>query len=455
MNSRKAFTLIELLVVMAIILVLMGILLPVLSHMRRSAQITGQKADFVTISNALEAYKGDFGDYPRNNILTSWNVSGNALAAPIRLSLAAALIGPGPQVTQGPGGTGTNIGQYEIGDGADGLGFRAQTTNYAVTVSGISLTASPETITLSNPPPQLGSFVPGQTPGSITMSIGTIYEETVGFVVDSTTPGQLDLMAGAMYPSNHATTDKYLIKVGSTKIFPNYLPADTFKVAFVPTTAGGAPGGGGGIGPAGDAVLLDRWGQVIQYFPRYGQPSNRTNDSLMPANASVQAGPLYGYSQPKSIDATYGQNAIWDLRDGEPLFSVPVGSSTWVNPVTGNTDNCQTWPPAGAVSTSNLFRPDWTIQWMLGEQIPPGSSGGTVFDDVIEAPEKLNWDGPFILISAGPDGPERLYGGYCNFANQTTGDMSDPNSGNANVLTPAQLLQMFTNSGNIFNFDHP
>src|SRR5271154_1752165 len=129
MNNRKAFTLVELLVVIGIIAILAGLLLPMVNQVYRSSKITGQKADFVTIANALDAYKADFGDYPRNDVLPRWNTipPTGALAAPIHLSLAAALMGGGPQVTQTTSG-----GVYMVGDGADGLGFRAQTTNVAV-----------------------------------------------------------------------------------------------------------------------------------------------------------------------------------------------------------------------------------------------------------------------------------------------------------------------------------
>jgi hypothetical protein len=372
------------------------------------------------------------------------------------------LMGAGPQVTQAPGGAGTSIGQYEIGDGADGLGFRAQTTNYSIAVSALQLTSSPATVTVSGSlPPQLGSFIPGQTTGSLTMSIGTVYEETVGFVVDPTNATQLDLTATPAFSGTpgHVAGDKYLIKVPTGKVTPNYLSADTFKVVFVQVnnTLTGGPGTGF-IGSAGEPLLLDRWGQVIQYFPRYGPASNRTNDSWLYSAAStavkaaVQAGPLYGESQPMSVDTNNGENAIFDWRDGAPFFTMASTTTlalTWPSPPT----------PTTAAAAGNDFRPDWTIQWMLGDQLSSAApSATTPFDDVIQTPETLRFDGPYILISAGPDGPTRLNGGYCNFANTNTGaategQLANPSSGA--ILLPSQLLQMFIASGNVYNFEHP
>ena len=120
MNNRKGFTLIELLVVIGIIAILAGLLLPAVNKMRVKAMITGQKADFVTISNALDQYKADFGDYPRNSQLPKWNTmqGGSTTPAPVYLSLAAAAMRPGPAVTGGLNGT-----VSQLGDGNDGFGF--------------------------------------------------------------------------------------------------------------------------------------------------------------------------------------------------------------------------------------------------------------------------------------------------------------------------------------------
>jgi hypothetical protein len=231
----------------------------------------------------------------------------------------------------------------------------------------------------------------------------------------------------------------------------NYLSADTFKVAVIPdaTLLGGpataSPNPPAYIqGPAGEPVLLDRWGQVIQYFPRYGPVSNRTNDSSLYTAATaatkvaVQAGPLFGYSQPLSVEplpSIYGEDAIWDWRDGAPYFAAtPSSIVTWKNPVTGNVDQLLQWPdPTNDPGTG---QPELAIEWMLGDL--PTSTSGT-FNNAIVPGEKLNFDGPYILISAGPDGPERSFGGYCNFST-TTSD---------------QLQKTFISFGNIYNFDHP
>jgi hypothetical protein len=196
--------------------------------------------------------------------------------------------------------------------------------------------------------------------------------------------------------------------------------------------------------------LLDRWGQVIQYFPTYGPVGNRARDSVFAAlnpgwtSNPPTAGPLYGFSQPMSIDSTIGQNAIWDSRDGAPFFSVSAASPSpaqWVDPVSGTTTAyCQQWMDVPAQN----FYPELTVQWMLGVSqlaIPNPANGS---GDVIAGSDKLSFSGPYILISAGPDGPNRANGGYCN--------MIDP-SNSGNPLPSDKCQQAFINSGNIYNFD--
>ena len=101
MKNRKGFTLIELLVVMGIIVVLVTILVPVILGAWRRASETAQKADFQAISTALEQYKQDLGDYPRNTLLPRWNYDvvfrrGPPMSAPdIYLSICTAWRGTG------------------------------------------------------------------------------------------------------------------------------------------------------------------------------------------------------------------------------------------------------------------------------------------------------------------------------------------------------------------------
>ena len=64
-SKPNAFTLVELLVVIGIIVLLIGILLPAISRAMRAAHRTRIASDLNAISAALDAYKADFGDYPR------------------------------------------------------------------------------------------------------------------------------------------------------------------------------------------------------------------------------------------------------------------------------------------------------------------------------------------------------------------------------------------------------
>jgi len=66
-RKKKGFTLVELLTVLAIITMLIGLLLPSLSMVRKFAKETKQKAQLATIGAALTTFRNDYGDYPRSN----------------------------------------------------------------------------------------------------------------------------------------------------------------------------------------------------------------------------------------------------------------------------------------------------------------------------------------------------------------------------------------------------
>ncbi len=164
-GQRRAFTIIELLVVIGIIVLLAGILLPMLFKARNSATRTRIAADLNTVATALDAYKQDFGDYPRVDVVgTGFAVLGKALGSPYGDGLTPAGLddlsdpkaAPMPQAgdcqtsggytitptntkgsacwvakvstpTGSPGGTtdlNSEWAQYGCLDGADGAGFR-------------------------------------------------------------------------------------------------------------------------------------------------------------------------------------------------------------------------------------------------------------------------------------------------------------------------------------------
>ena len=432
MPGRGAFTLMDLLVAIGVVAILAGLLAGVVIHMRRSAGTTEQKANFQTIDAALKAYYQDFGDYPRNPSLPGWNTmqagaGGAPTPAPLFYSLAAALLGPGPAVTQAV------HGELQMGDGNDGPGFRCQS------VKMFSGTAHAEagnaivkvTVDAGNAADAAafaGDFMSPGNPNAMRASVtllptaGQPFGESIGIGGVTATRGQVQLTL--LVPPSYPHDGRCEVSAADGKVWGPYLSPAAFRVAFVPSVDSyGYPFFG-----FGQAVLLDDWGQVIQYFPRYGRAGNRTDDSTFAADSSVVAGPLYGYCQPKSTDATHGENAVWDWRDGAPFFTL-----------VGQTGPAQAWPSPGS-GGSGGFRPELAIEWMLGVKPDPTGS----FADEIGAGGKLNCDVPYILISAGPDGPERPNGGYCNFA-------VPENTGNS--FLENDLQHAFLKSGNIYNFE--
>ena len=66
-RKKTGLTIIELLIVLGIISLLIGLLVPALSVVKKMARETKQKAQFATIELALAAFKNDDGDYPPSN----------------------------------------------------------------------------------------------------------------------------------------------------------------------------------------------------------------------------------------------------------------------------------------------------------------------------------------------------------------------------------------------------
>jgi type II secretory pathway pseudopilin PulG len=63
-NNRRAFTIVELLTVMSIIIILIGLLVPALSQVKRYAKEVKQRAQFHSIDVAMELFETEHGSYP-------------------------------------------------------------------------------------------------------------------------------------------------------------------------------------------------------------------------------------------------------------------------------------------------------------------------------------------------------------------------------------------------------
>jgi prepilin-type N-terminal cleavage/methylation domain-containing protein len=85
-RTRNGFTIVELLTVIAIIAILIGVLVPSLNLVRNIARETRQRAQLVTIDQALLAFRSDDGDYP----YSYWPIGSDYCGAQ---KLAEALLG--------------------------------------------------------------------------------------------------------------------------------------------------------------------------------------------------------------------------------------------------------------------------------------------------------------------------------------------------------------------------
>lgn len=66
-RKESGFTMMEMLIVLGILMLLVGLLIPALTAVRKVAKETKQKAQFSTIELALAGFKNDHGDYPPSN----------------------------------------------------------------------------------------------------------------------------------------------------------------------------------------------------------------------------------------------------------------------------------------------------------------------------------------------------------------------------------------------------
>jgi prepilin-type N-terminal cleavage/methylation domain-containing protein len=65
--KNKGFTIVEILTVLAVMAILIGVLLPALTTARNAARQAKQRVQFVSIEQAILAWRNDFGEYPPSN----------------------------------------------------------------------------------------------------------------------------------------------------------------------------------------------------------------------------------------------------------------------------------------------------------------------------------------------------------------------------------------------------
>ncbi|HLL89987.1 MAG TPA: prepilin-type N-terminal cleavage/methylation domain-containing protein [Tepidisphaeraceae bacterium] len=131
-RHARGFTLVELLIVIGIVGLLIGLLTAVVMRAANSSKRTAGAAQLQMIATALEAYKTDFGDYPRPALGinpatgTSYADVNNDHPNPPNGAqiLCRALIAPFPAVDAGPIPANNVANQ----DGLDGPGFRLRGT---------------------------------------------------------------------------------------------------------------------------------------------------------------------------------------------------------------------------------------------------------------------------------------------------------------------------------------
>jgi prepilin-type N-terminal cleavage/methylation domain-containing protein len=115
-RSRRGFTLVELLVVIGIIVLLIGILLPMIARAMRQGNRARIASDLNAISAALDAYKADFGDYPRLIYTSATTYNGTGAGAAL---LGKSLMALGDSTSAAYNSSNTyTVGQIVLGSGS-------------------------------------------------------------------------------------------------------------------------------------------------------------------------------------------------------------------------------------------------------------------------------------------------------------------------------------------------
>ncbi len=141
-SARPGFTLIEMLVVVGIIVILAAMLIPVVTRAYGKGNRSRLQSQMNMIATALEAYKADFGQYPRTSrdqLTTPADDKINQAGVRGARLLCKALYAGGPQGLADETATPTFDFNRPDQDGADGPGFRVPPRSGAFSVTGTTV----------------------------------------------------------------------------------------------------------------------------------------------------------------------------------------------------------------------------------------------------------------------------------------------------------------------------
>jgi prepilin-type N-terminal cleavage/methylation domain-containing protein len=206
LKHRRAFTLVELVVVIGVIALLAGLLLPMVFRSFRQGKRVRLAADLQAIEAGLNAYKTDFGDFPRFPMGFDPTNPDTAPDRGARL-LCRALLGPGPAVGAPTSGF----------DGADGPGFRLRAGGLGkvwgpyIAIDKFKATSSDETARLRDTDGNVILYYPAK-PGNVDISPPA---QKMGFVADA--PPNAPVIAPQIAPLYNAADNSGFLAVASMR----------------------------------------------------------------------------------------------------------------------------------------------------------------------------------------------------------------------------------------------
>ena len=158
---RRGFTLIELMIVIVILGILMGTILPRLTGAQARARDTARKADLTNISQALEVYYGDTGQYPAAITAGTVNCLDSSAATPDTVVTALGGYMKGGKVPMA-------VSQQQKTLGCTGSYFYKPLSSGTITRASYVLASDVETW-------QLANYIAGGSAGATTAASAGIF----------------------------------------------------------------------------------------------------------------------------------------------------------------------------------------------------------------------------------------------------------------------------------------